>query len=330
MGEEDDTAAQYQRIYEASKADAAAARAGTAAIPPVVAAPRSAPEQRTRPLARPQTGDAGAATPTRPGAPRDPQRIAAAVGAALVFLGLGAGALALATGGEKSDETADAPDAAEAESGAQAATATADTAAPTTLTVVEDSGSTVKLAWDDPNNESVRYSLIRTPGITRPLFLGATSVTVSGLDPTVQTCFQIGLLRSGGGWDTSPEVCVGEEQSESASSAGAPAPPRQPAPSPAPPPPSPDEESDEASAAESDVQTEQAEAPEESGIPDTDDLPAEPASPGTPATPSDPRPSDPSDQGPGGTNPASPSDTDDGDEPREQTPTGPGDDEGDG
>ncbi len=137
-----------------------------------------------------------------------------------MLIGIGVGALALMP--DRGDpDPAEVPgvaaDDTESVTGALtgAVTSGSEPPVPTTLDVVEDNGTSVKLVWDDPNNGSVPYRLLRTPGITQPLFLGATGITVTGLDPGVRTCFQIGLPRQGGGWDTTPEACVGVDEPRS-------------------------------------------------------------------------------------------------------------------
>ena len=237
MGEDEAIAARHRRIAAASRAEytAARARAQSGPVPPAqpaqpdtraqVAVASSAPPSVPGRVAEESAGGraddpAGSRVPSAPDDHRAPTTRtsralhwgAAVAGASVVLIVLGVGALALIPDRGDSDP-AEVPEVAAGDT--QAVTTGSEPTAPTTLDVVEDNGTSVKLVWDDPNNGSVPYRLLRTPGITQPLFLGATGITVTGLDPGVRTCFQIGLPRRGGGWDTTPEACVGVDKPRS-------------------------------------------------------------------------------------------------------------------
>jgi hypothetical protein len=82
--------------------------------------------------------------------------------------------------------------------------------APVSLVVTDSTDTSVTLAWDDPNEGSVRYRLLRTPGVPQLLPIGTDSISVTGLDPAVETCFRVAVFgTSGEATNASPAVCVG-------------------------------------------------------------------------------------------------------------------------
>ncbi|MBO0886868.1 MAG: protein kinase [Acidimicrobiales bacterium] len=185
------------RAAQAELGLAAPTEAAGPSVPDVIAVPPSpgseADEEVTR-IGRPR----GTAAPEAPARPRwSGTRLLISVVAAVFVIGAAAGILAVVLGGGGRHTTAPPP------------VPRLHVPPPSQVRVVEYTGSSVTLAWHDPNHGQVDYVVEVSPSrVVKADFPNRTTVT--GLNPASSYCFRVAAVVSvTAELERSQPVCVG-------------------------------------------------------------------------------------------------------------------------
>lgn len=200
-------------VYERPEGELAPAPPTSPVLPTTISGPGSAPAEAgstpvplpppTPSRAPPPTPSPSGPSPAPPVAgaapiPRSWKRGAIAAAVAVVVVGILAGVLASSLG--QRHRPSPRPT-------SRTTVTVVDAVAPTGVHIVTDTGSSVTLAWTDPNQGRVAYVVLGGPRSVYQPF--RTHAVVTGLDPARRYCFRVAAVVSvTGKLRASPPVCT--------------------------------------------------------------------------------------------------------------------------